>query len=119
MAGAGKAAEWRRWLGILLRAAHIAGVALLAAQLMGAGGTATAGGWLTLLTGVALLVIELADARVRLDELAGAWVLAKLALVALGLALPSLALPLFWLLLVVSALLSHAPRALRHWRPGR
>ncbi len=118
MGGADKAAEWRRWSGIVLRAAHLAGVALLAAQLLGAPGAA-AGGWLTLLTGVGLLGAELADGRVRLDELAGAWVLAKLALVAAGLAWPAAALPLFWVMLAVSAVLSHAPREFRHWKPGR
>lgn len=114
----GKAAEWRRWLGIGLRALHLAGVALLAAQLHGAPGAA-AGGWLTLSSGLALLAAERADGRVFLDELAGAWVLLKLALVAAGLAWPAAALALFWLTLAVSAVLSHAPRDLRHWRPGR
>lgn len=116
--GSTKPAEWRRWLGIALRALHLAGVALLAAQLQGAPGAA-AGGWLTLLSGLALLAAERADGRVFLDELAGAWVLVKLALVAAGLAWPAAALPLFWSLLAVSAVLSHAPRALRHWKPGR
>ncbi|MFO1273225.1 MAG: hypothetical protein U1F50_16375 [Rubrivivax sp.] len=117
MAGASKPSAWRRWLGIAARAGHLAAVALLAAQLHGAPGAA-AGGWLTLLTGLALLGAELADGRARLDELAGAWVLAKLALVAAGLAWPAAALPLFWAMLVVSAVISHAPREWRHWKPG-
>ena len=114
-AGRVKPAEWRRWLGIVLRAVHLAGVALLAAQLFGAA-EAWAGGWLTLLSGVALLVAERADGRVYLDEVAGVWVLAKLALVAAGLAWPATALPLFWTMVVVSAVMSHAPRPMRHWK---
>jgi hypothetical protein len=31
---------------------------------------------------------------------------------------PARAPAVFWVVLVVSALSSHAPRGLRHWRPG-
>jgi hypothetical protein len=113
-----KPVERRRWLGIAIRTVHLAGVALLAAQLYGAA-EAAAGGWLTLLSGLALLVVERSDGRLHLDELAGAWALGKLVLVGAGLAWPAAALPLFWSILVVSALVSHAPRRLRHWKPGR
>jgi hypothetical protein len=109
-----KPAEWRRWAGILLRAAHLVGVTLMGAELLGAT-TARGGAALTLASGIALFVSELADGRVRVRELAGAWVPAKLALVALAVAVPGLAAPVFWTVLVVSAVLSHAPRGLRHW----
>jgi hypothetical protein len=46
-------------------------------------------------------------------------VLLKLALVAAMAAWPGAALPLFWALLVLSAVVSHAPKGLRHWRPDR
>ena len=42
---------------------------------------------------------------------------AKLALVALMVVAPATALPVFWAILVLSTLLSHAPGALRHRRP--
>ena len=42
----------RRWLNLSLRAAHLAGVVLLGAALLGGGGVAT-GAWLTLLSGLA------------------------------------------------------------------
>ena len=109
-----KPPEWRRWAGIVLRAAHLVGVTLMGAELLGAG-AARSGAALTLATGIALFVSELADARVRWQELAGGWVLAKLALLALAVAVPRLADPVFWAVLVVSAVLSHAPRGLRHW----
>lgn len=114
----GKPAEWRRWLGIGLRSAHIAGVVLLGAGLLGAPVGAT-GVWATLVSGAALLASELADRRVALAELAGVVVLLKLVLVAAMVAWPGAALPLFWALLVLSAVVSHAPKGLRHWRPGR
>lgn len=119
MAGAAedKPAEWRRWLGIALRSAHLAAVALLAAQLLGAGGAARWGAWATFATGLGMLVSELADRRIHLGEVAGATVLLKLALVGVMALWPSAALPLFWAVLVLSAVISHAPKGLRHWRP--
>lgn len=112
-----KPSEWRRWLGIALRSAHIAGVVLLGASLLGAP-VGTAGALATLLSGLGLLASELIDRRLALNELAGAVVLLKLALVAAMLAWPGAALALFWALLVLSAVVSHAPKGLRHWRPG-
>jgi hypothetical protein len=114
----GRPAEWRRWLGIALRSAHIAGVVLLGAAVLGAP-VATAGVWATLASGIGLLASELADRRLVLAELAGVVVLLKLALVAAMAAWPVAAAPLFWGLLVLSAVVSHAPKGLRHWRPGR
>ena len=70
---------------------------------------------LVLASGLLLLLLELADGRIRLPELAGAVILLKLGLAALMACKPGWAAPLFWLLLFVSALSSHAPRDLRHW----
>jgi hypothetical protein len=98
----------------LLRAVHLVGVTLMGAELLGAA-TARGGAALTLASGVLLFASELADGRVRCRELAGGWVLAKLGLLALAVAVPRLAAAVFWTLLVVSAVLSHAPRDLRHW----
>lgn len=111
-----KPAEWRRWLGILLRSAHIAAITLLGADLLGAGGIAAHGALLTLVTGAALFASELADRRVRIDELAGALVLLKLALLAGAVfAAPQHREAVFWGLLFVSAVVAHAPKPLRHW----
>ena len=119
MARQDKTSAWRRWLGISLRGAHIAAITLLGAHLLGAGGAAAHGAVLTLASGAALFVSELADERVRLGELAGWVVMAKLALVAWMAFAPRHAPTAFWALLLVSAVVAHAPRGLRHWRPGR
>jgi len=116
---ADKPAAWRRWLGIGLRCAHLAGVVLLGATLHGAPLDLRIGAVSTLLSGAGLLAVEWADARIRLTELAGAVAWLKLAAVAWMALDSSSALALFWLLLMVSGLVSHAPRRLRHWRPGR
>jgi hypothetical protein len=60
-------------------------------------------------------MLELADRRVRLDEAAGAVVLAKLAVAGAMVLWPGAALGLFWALLLVSSASSHMPRDWRHW----
>ena len=112
-----KPAAWRYALGIVLRTAHLAAVCLLAAQILGAGGWASNGAVLTLGSGIALFASELADRRMRLVELGGAVVMAKLALVGWMAVQPAVAPVVFWIALAVSGLVSHAPRWLRHWRP--
>lgn len=116
---AAKPAAWRRWLGIALRCAHLAGVVLWGATVHGASLEPRLGAGSTLLSGIGLLVVECADARIRLTELAGAVALLKLAAMGWIVADRDATPALFWLVLVVSGLVSHAPRAVRHWRPGR
>ena len=119
-----KPAEWRRWLGIVLRTAHLAGVVWMgaayvgpAAPAVGSGGVAAghSGALLVLVSGVALLLSEWFDGRIRLGELAGVVVLAKLAAVAWMALGGAGAQALFWAVLLLSAISSHAPRELRHW----
>ncbi|MFO1218786.1 MAG: hypothetical protein U1E89_10480 [Burkholderiaceae bacterium] len=115
---ANKAAAWRRWLGIALRAAHLATVTLLGAALLGAPLAPHPPALAVAASGLALLVLETLDARLRWNELAGLVSLAKLALVA-WMALDAARAPLlFWAVLFVSAVSSHAPRRWRHWKPG-
>ena len=118
-ADAAKPAAWRRWLSIALRALHLASVIGLGAVLLGAPLPLLQAGAAVLCSGVALLALELADARLRWNELAGLVSLAKLAVVAWMALDPARAASLFWGVLVVSAVSSHAPRHWRHWRPGR
>ena len=66
-----------------------------------------------------MLAIETIDARMRWDELAGVVSLLKLAAVAWMALDAERAQQLFWTVLFVSAIVSHAPRRVRHWRPGR
>lgn len=117
-AASGKPSAWRRWLGIVLRSAHLAGVVWLGAALLGAA-VGPGGAWLTLASGVGLFASELVDRRVAVGELAGTVVIGKLLGVAAMLAWPAAALALFWALLIVSSLSAHAPKPLRHWHVWR
>ena len=105
----------RRWLNLSLRTAHLAGVVLLGAALLGTGGITT-GAWLTLLSGVGMFAGDAWANPAHAREVAGSGVLVKLALVAVMAVYPSVALPVFWSILVLSTLLSHAPGSLRHRR---
>ena len=105
----------RRWLNLSLRTLHLSGIVLLGAGLLGAGNVA-AGAWLTLISGLAMFAGDGWANPAHLREVAGFGVLAKLALVAVMAAYPSGALPMFWAILVISTLLSHAPGAIRHRR---
>lgn len=114
-----KPPAWRRWVAISLRCAHLAALVLLGAALLGAPLPLRENALLTLGSGLALFIAELVDARIRLGELAGLVVLLKLAAVGCMALRPATAPLLFWLVLTVSGLTAHAPRPLRHWRPGR
>ncbi len=105
----------RRWLNLSLRTVHLSGIILLGAGLLGAGNV-TAGAWLTLISGLAMFAGDAWANPAHLREVAGFGVLAKLGLVALMVAHPASALPVFWAILVISTLLSHAPGAIRHRR---
>lgn len=102
----------------MLRSLHLVAVSWLALALFGTGtevAQRSAPAALLLASGIALLALELADRRIRLDELAGGIVLAKLALSAAMALRPAWAPWLFWVLVFVSSVSSHAPREWRHW----
>lgn len=107
-----------RSLSLWLRAAHLMAVAWLCAGLMGAPGVAIehGPGQAVLASGLAMLVLDLWARRIRLSEVAGGVVLLKLALVAVSVWRPGWALPLFWVIVALSALSSHASKAARHRR---
>ncbi len=112
--------ESERWLAVLLRSAHLAGVVWLGAKLLGSGPAGAAGGGhgpelLVLASGLVMLVMDLRARRIALNEVAGASVLAKLALVVWMALAPALAGWIFWLLVLGSSLTSHAPKGFRHW----
>ena len=113
-----KPAGWRRWLAIALRTGHTVGVVLLGAALYGAAVPHRLAGALTLLTGIVLMALERADGRIRFRELAGAFSLVKLVAVAWMALDGAAARSLFWVVLVLSGIVAHAPRPVRHWRPG-
>lgn len=106
----------RRWLTIALRSAHLAGVVLVGAALLGAGIGHQAGGLLMLATGLALYAVDLWSNPAHWGELAGVFIIVKLVLVAAMVLFPPAAAGLFWLLLIASAVVSHAPGDVRHVR---
>lgn len=103
-----------RWLSIALRSLHLLGVVLLGGALLGAPLATVWGGGLMLVTGLAQFAADHVARRIDVRELAGAWVIAKLAGVVWMLAVPAHALALFVVLLLGSSVFSHAPRELRH-----
>lgn len=107
--------ETERWLAVLMRSLHLAGVVWLGAALIAGQGTGRAAALLMLASGFAMLVMDLKAGRIVLRELAGAFVLVKLALVGWMALDARQALWIFWVLLVGSSIVSHAPKHFRHW----
>jgi hypothetical protein len=108
----------RRWLTVVLRTAHLAAVIWLGACLMAetpAAALRLAHGAVTL-TGLAMFAVDLWCHPGHLRERAGAAMIVKLALIAAMAAAPSYALALFWIVVVWSAVVSHAPASFRHAR---
>jgi hypothetical protein len=110
-----------RVLAVAVRTVHLAAVVALGAALLGAPLGRESAAAVTVGSGGLLLGLDLAAGRIRLGELAGAVVLAKLAAVAwIGFtaAGAAVAVPAFWLLLGLSSFSAHLPKGVRHWRPG-
>ena len=103
----------KRPLILALRTAHLIGVVLFASALFAAGDVRPPGA-LVFLSGAALFAVDLYSHPTHWRELAGATIIVKLALVGLALLQPELAVPVFWTLLVLSSVMSHAPGSLRH-----
>lgn len=114
-----RGSEAERWLALALRTVHLAGVVALGAALMGAPVARAAGGIVVVASGAWLLVQDLRAGRLAVGELAGAVVIAKLLAVAWVAWADRYTLAVFWCLLVVSSLSSHAPKRWRHWAPRR
>jgi hypothetical protein len=103
----------KRWLNLVLRGAHLIGIVLLGAGLLGSGHTAL-GASITFASGLGMFAIDTWANPAHLRETAGFGVLVKLALVGVMIWDGSYALPIFWALLLLSTLLSHAPGSFRH-----
>lgn len=106
----------RRWLSIVLRSLHLVGVVLSAVVIFGGSPHHALAFGSTFVTGVGLFGIELWRDRQHWKEVAGAFVLLKLLLVLAMILMPGHAATLFWILLITSSLVSHAPKSLRHRR---
>lgn len=107
----------QRWARISLRTLHLIGVA-------GLGGGFLYGAepamwmpylWLTVVTGVIMVVIELWTTGLWLIQLRGLSVVIKLALIAWMLRADHIELPLFMAVIVISGVISHAPGAVRYF----
>lgn len=105
----------KRWLNVALRTIHLLGIVLFGSALLGAG-SISLGAAITLTSGVAMFAIDTWANPAHLSEIAGFGMLVKLLLIGLASIQPALALPIFWVLVVLSTVLSHAPGPFRHRR---
>lgn len=103
----------KRWLNVALRTLHLAGIVVLGGGLLGSGDVGL-GAAITFLSGLGMFAIDTWANPGHLREVAGFGVIVKLGLVGLMALQPGMAVPLFWFVLVLSTLLSHAPGAFRH-----
>ena len=107
-----------RALSVALRTSHLVAVVWLGAGVLGAPVAIGLASAFVVGTGLALAAIDLLARRISLRELAGAVVLLKLALSAWMGWQPQHATWLLVAIVVVSSLAAHAPKPVRHWRPG-
>lgn len=105
---------------IVLRTLHLCCVVVLGASLLGAPVALRPAAAAAFASGVLLFAMELFARRMHAFDLAGLSVLFKLAMV-LAMAVWSGAAAhqfwVFWVLVVVSSVSSHAPKPVRHWWP--
>ncbi len=108
----------RRWLIVGLRAAHLVGLVGTGASLLAGLPLAAQAPfmWTLIGSGVAMIAIDLWAAPGYLCEVAGGAMLVKLALLAWLALDPVRHLALFWIIIVFSAIIAHAPARLRHRR---
>ena len=112
---ASKGSELERWAAVALRSAHLAGVVWVGAFVVTGQAVELAAALLLLLSGLVMLAMDLRAGRIALGEVAGSFVLVKLALVAWLALDPRQASWVFWLLVISSSVASHAPKGFRHW----
>lgn len=105
----------RRWVNLGLRTVHVAGVVHLGIALATRGAPGP-GAAVVLLSGLAMFIGDSYVDPHHWRDVAGAGTLLKLLLVGLMALLPAQGIALFWIVLVGSILLSHAPARLRHRR---
>jgi hypothetical protein len=98
-----KDSELERWTAVLLRSVHLAGVVWVGAFVVADQPIGRTPALLMLVSGLVMLAMDLRAGRLSLREVAGAFVLVKLALVAWMALDPRQAVWVFWLLLVASS----------------
>ena len=107
-----------RWLSVALRGLHLVAVITLGAAIMGAPISPQQLSGAVLITGFAMFVLDLWNKPGMLFEWSGAALMFKLCLIVVMALNAELRLPLFWVIVVWSAIFSHAPASFRHkvWR---
>ncbi|MBV8046166.1 MAG: hypothetical protein JO171_03375 [Paludibacterium sp.] len=105
-----------RWLTVFLRGLHLVAIILFCATLLSVQPQAgqPAGGLAVLVTGLALWALDLWRHPAHLRQAVSLCMLLKLLLVAGMILMPTWRLPLMWLIVVWSALFSHAPSSFRN-----
>jgi hypothetical protein len=106
----------------VLRGIHLVAVIHLGVGVLGVSTAAAASGGLAVLfSGLALWALDIWQKPGHLREVAGLSMFLKLALVAWMILAPGLQRALFWLIVIWSAIFSHAPASFRNalWRPQR
>lgn len=111
----------QRWGNIIFRSAHLVGIAGIGGGFLHDLAEAL---WmpfwyLTLVSGVGLSLLYLAASAAWLLQLRGFIVVLKLALIAVAIHWPQLRAPSFIAVILLSALIAHAPGKVRVWRPWR
>lgn len=106
----------RRLLVNLMRALHLAGVAGFAAAVLAAGPHGLRWAVVLLVSGAVMMALDAWSELAYLRQVQGLAMVLKLLLVVAMIAWADGRQALFWLLVVFSALLSHAPGRLRHYR---
>jgi hypothetical protein len=108
----------RRWLSVLLRGAHLVAVIAFAAVLLQAPPAPLPehAGSAVFVTGVLIWLLDIWHKPGHLVEGAGLSMLLKLALIVGMIFAPGLRVPLFWIIVIWSAVFSHAPASFRNAR---
>jgi 4-hydroxybenzoate polyprenyltransferase len=115
-----KSSGAERAASIVLRTLHLSCVVVLGASLLGAPVALRPAAAAAFASGALLFAMELFARRMHAFDLAGLSVLFKLTAVAAMSAWPVAAAQapwVFWVLVVVSSISSHAPKQVRHWWP--
>lgn len=115
----GRSFRAMRWVNIALRTLHLIGVAGLGGAFLYAAPRPLWEPWLwvTLFSGMALMVLSIYSNGVWLVQLRGLVILFKLLLLGLMLYLPAFSLELGIGVIVLSSLIAHAPGDIRYYSP--
>ena len=111
----------RRWLKIGLRTLHIVAFSALVGGVLLDGNTTRLGTWLqfSMLTGAAMVAVELHRSLLWLRELRGLAILVKVAMLGIAFHEPRWTSALLIAVIVLSSVVSHMPGRYRYWVPGK